>query len=135
MKNITLNIDYKTRPQKLANKLRYSNLKQGDKLTVTTLIDEEMSWLIVAIAIVVFQRLKIDYADKVIKDIFESKDSKYIKKEIAREYGIEIEVNTITEEYNWNQFSKENLAKAYGAEESEYDLSMVKEPNPDYNKK
>ena len=41
-----------------------------------------------------------------------------------------------TEEENeregWNNFSMKNLNAAYGDNEPDYDLSMVKEPNPEY---
>ncbi len=36
------------------------------------------------------------------------------------------------EQDEWMSFSKQNLAKAYGDDEPEYDLSMLKEPNPEY---
>ena len=36
------------------------------------------------------------------------------------------------EQDEWMGFSKQNLAKAYGTNEPEYDLSMLKEPNPEY---
>jgi len=134
MKNVTLNIDHTTQPQKLAGALKEHDLRQGDKLTITTLLDEEMALLIVLVAFAVLHHLKIDYANKVLKDIFASKGSKDIQDEIAREYGIEVQVKAkeTSEEDSWRQFSKEKLSKAYGANEPEYDLSMVREPNPDY---
>ena len=136
MKNVALNIDHTTRPQKLAGALKEHDLQQGDKLTITTLLDEEMALLIVLIAFFVLHHLKIDYANKMLKDIFASKGSKEIQDEIAREYGIEVRVEAkeTREEDSWHQFSKEKLSKAYGEDEPEYDLSMVKEPNPDYKK-
>lgn len=36
------------------------------------------------------------------------------------------------EQDEWMNFSKQNLAKAYGTDEPEYDLSMLKEPNLEY---
>jgi hypothetical protein len=32
----------------------------------------------------------------------------------------------------WHQFSRQHLSAAYGKEEPEYTLGMLKEPNPDY---
>jgi len=32
----------------------------------------------------------------------------------------------------WMNFSAQNLNTAYGENEPDYDLSMVKEPNPEY---
>ena len=136
MKNVALNIDHTTQPQKLAAALKEHDLRQGDKLTVTTPPNEEMALLIVLVAFAVLHHLKIDYANKVLKNIFASKGSKDIQDEIAREYGIEVQVKAkeTSEEDSWRQFSKEKLSKAYSANEPEYDLSMVKEPNPDYKK-
>lgn len=136
MKNVALNIDYTTQPQILAGALKGYDLQQGDKLTITTLLDKEMTLMIVIVALFVLYQKKTGYADKVLKDIFSNKDSKEIQNEIAREYGIDVQVETKStrEEDNWHQFSKEKLSKSYGADEPEYDLSMVKEPNPDYKK-
>ena len=134
MKNVAINIDYKTRPQKLAGALRSHDLKQGDKLTVNSILTEEMTLMIVIFILYYFNQKKVDYANEVLKDIFVTKDSKEIQEEIGKEYGIEIEIKAINEEDSWYKFSKEKLAKAYGADEPEYDVSMVKEPNPDYNK-
>lgn len=134
MKNIAIDIDYKTKPEKLAVTLKSHNLHEGDKLAVSTSLDEEMTLLIV-VAALHFLHEKFDYANKLLKDIFSSKGSAEIQEEIVREYGIDVEVKAVSEENNWHQFSKEKLAKAYGTDEPEYDESMVKEPNPDYKKK
>jgi hypothetical protein len=32
----------------------------------------------------------------------------------------------------WSQLARQSLARAYGPDEPEYTLDMVKEPNPDY---
>jgi len=32
----------------------------------------------------------------------------------------------------WHQFSGQHLSSAYGKDEPEYTLGMLKEPNPDY---
>lgn len=135
MKNVALHIDYNTGPEKLAGVLKEYNLQQGDKLTVTTQLDEELTLLIVIVVLIALHE-KLDYPNKVIEDIFSSKSSKDIRNEIAREYGIEVKVETkkTIEEDSWLQFSKEKLSKAYGTDEPEYDLSMVQEPNPDYKK-
>jgi hypothetical protein len=134
MKDIALHINYKTKPEKLAGSLRSQDLKQGDKLIVNSILSEEMTLMIVILILYYFKQQKIDYADEMLKDIFATKGSKEIHDEIAREYGIEIEIKSTNEEDNWYQFSKEKLAKAYGTDEPEYDESMVNEPNPDYNK-
>jgi hypothetical protein len=136
MKNVALNIDYTTRPQKLADVLKGHDLRQGDKLTIITPLATDMTLLIVLISLAVLHHKKVDYANKALKDIFDSKGSKDIQDEIAKEYGIDVQVETknSSEEDGWHQFSKEKLSKAYGADEPEYDLSMVQEPNPDYKK-
>ncbi|MEK7226738.1 MAG: hypothetical protein AAB221_13785 [Bacteroidota bacterium] len=136
MKKVALNIDSATRPQKLADILREHNLHQGDELTIITFLAKEMTFLIVLISLAMLHRKKMDYANKALKDIFDNKDSKEIQDEIAREYGIDVqvEIKNSGEEDSWRQFSKENLSKAYGIDEPEYELSMVKEPNPEYKK-
>lgn len=137
MKIVELNIDHTTPPQKLADILWQHNLGQGDKLSVTTSLQVQMVLLIVSVALFILRRNNIGHTtDKVLNDIFSDKDSKEIQKEIASEYGIEVEVKTkeYDEQSNWAQFSKDKLSKAYGADEPEYELSMVKEPNPGYRK-
>ena len=39
-----------------------------------------------------------------------------------------------TERKDWDLLNKKNLDRFYSEEEPEYNLSMVKEPNPDYKK-
>jgi hypothetical protein len=41
-------------------------------------------------------------------------------------------METAKEKENWQQFSKQQLAKSYGIYEEEYSANMIKEPNPDY---
>lgn len=38
------------------------------------------------------------------------------------------------EQKDWMNFSAQNLNNAYGEHEPDYNLSMVKEPNPEYKK-
>jgi len=38
----------------------------------------------------------------------------------------------LDEEDEWTDFSTKSLKRAYGKNEPEYELSMVKEPNPSY---
>jgi hypothetical protein len=136
MKTVELNIDHTTRPQGLAGELRQHDLRNGDKLTVTTPLDEEMVMLIVMVALIFLHEKKTEYGNKVLNDIFASKGSKEIQNEIEKEYGIYVEVETKerSEDDNWKQFSKKKLSKGYAIDEQEYDLSMVKEPNPTYKK-
>jgi len=134
MKIIEVNIDHYTKPQSLAGELKEKNLQQGDTLTVKSLLDEEMVLLIVLVALAFLNQGKMNYANELLKDIFGNKNNKEIQKEIEEEYGIAVEVETTKEEEGWQQFSKQKLAKAYGTDEPEYDLSMVKEPNADYKK-
>ncbi|MDX2045475.1 MAG: hypothetical protein SFU87_01735 [Chitinophagaceae bacterium] len=134
MKTVELYIDSSTRPQKLAQSLKGYNLKQGDKLSIITMLDEDMVLLIILVALTVLQQKQIDYANKVLKNIFGNKGSGEIQKEIALEYGIEVEVAHTDEAGFWQRFSKQNLSNAYGENEPEYDLSMVKEPNAGYKK-
>lgn len=133
MKTITLNIDHLTKPQTLAGELKKKNLQKGDVLNVTSPLDAEMVLLIVLVALAFLNERKMDYANKVLKDIFGDKSSSEIQKEIANECGIELELETAND-IDWSQFSKQKLAKAYGENEPEYDESMVKEPNEDYKK-
>jgi hypothetical protein len=136
MKIVQLNIDHTTQPKLLAGTLSNHNLRHGDKLSVATWLDEGMTLLIILVALAVLHQRHIDYGNKMLEDLFADKSSDEIQKEIASEYGIEVQVETkdYNEQDNWHQFSKEKLSKAYGAEEPEYDISMVKEPNPDYRK-
>src|SRR5215204_7010211 len=130
MKTVALNIDITTNPEKLAGDLKEHDLKKGDRLTINTLLDEQLTFLIVLVALIALYQHKLDYANNILKNIFESKDSKEIQDGIAKEYGIEVNINAqkINEDESWYRLSKEKLARAYRADEPEYDLSMVKEP-------
>lgn len=134
MSIIELNINQDTKPQSLASALKKQNLQRGDRLNIRSLLDEEMSLLIVLVALAVYYKIKIDYADKLLKDIFGNMSSMEIQKEIEKEYGIAVQMETAKEKENWQQFSKQQLAKAYGINEEEYSANMIKEPNPDYKK-
>ena len=133
MKTIKLHIDHSTKPQTLARELKRKNLQKGDLLTIRSLLDVEMVLLIVLVSLAFLNERKMDYANKVLKDIFGDKDSSEIQKEIAEEYGIALEVETANDA-DWKQFSKQKLAKAWEEDEPEYDESMVKERNEDYKK-
>lgn len=39
------------------------------------------------------------------------------------------------EEVEWQSFSAQNLERAYGEDEPEYSLSLIKEWNPDYERR
>ncbi|HSZ86851.1 MAG TPA: hypothetical protein VK787_12535 [Puia sp.] len=134
MSIIELNINQDTKPQSLASALKQQNLQRGDRLDIRSLLDEEMSLLIVLVALAVYNKMKIDYADKLLKDIFGNMSSMEIQKEIEKEYGIAVQKETAKEKENWQQFSKQQFAKAYGIDEEEYSPNMIKEPNPDYKK-
>ncbi len=134
MKTIELNIDHYTKPQGLAGELKGKNLQSGDILSVRSFLNEEMVLLIVLAALAFLNQRKMDHANELLKDIFDDKDSREIQKEITEKYGIAVEVETAKEDEGWRQFSKEKLAEAYGADEPEYDVNMIKEPNPDYKK-
>jgi hypothetical protein len=120
MSIIELNINQDTKPQSLASALKKQNLQRGDRLNIKSLLDEEMSLLIVVIALAVYYKIKVEYADKLLKDIFGGMDSIEIQKEIKKEYGINVQMETIKGKDNWQHFSKQQLAKAYGTNEYEY---------------
>lgn len=137
MKTLELNINHSTRPRNLALELKQINLGRGDKLKITTQLDKEMVFIIVLVAFSILYRKKIQYADAVLKEIFSGSDSSEIKKKIVKEYGIEVEIDSKTkmnEETAWRIFSKAKLSGAYSYDEPEYDLNMIKEPNPGYRK-
>ena len=56
--------------------------------------------------------------------------------DIKRIYDIDfvIDVKEDEEQQFWRQFGKSKLVRAYSDIEPEYDISMVKEPNPRYKK-
>jgi hypothetical protein len=136
MRIIELNIDNTTRPHNLASELKQFNLQQGDKLKVTTLMDEVMTLTIIWVVFSFLYQKKMEYADKVLKDVLTDRGIRELQNEITKEYGIDVQVESksVNEDENWNQFSKEKLSKAYGNNEPDYELSMVKEPNPSYKK-
>ena len=44
------------------------------------------------------------------------------------------EYETLDERNDWNSLSLKSLGNAYGMNEPEYSLKMIKEPNPEYGK-
>ena len=69
MKTVSLNIDNTTKPENLAIDLKEQNLDHGDKLTINTLLDEELTLLIVLVALIALYQQKIDYANNILKNI------------------------------------------------------------------
>jgi len=122
MSVIALNISQDTKPQSLAGALKQQNLQRGDSLTIHSLLDEEMSLLIVVVALAVYYKSNVEFADKLFNEIFGSMNSMQIQKEIENEYGIDVHMQAINEKDNWQQFSKQQLAKAYGTSEEEYSI-------------
>lgn len=50
--------------------------------------------------------------------------------------NLEIIIFPIDDEVNeWSEIQKNNLNNAYSSKEPEYELSMLKEPNTDYEKR
>jgi len=106
MKAIKLNIDYSTKPQNLAGELKKKNLQKGDLLAVKSILNEEMVLLIVLTALAFLNQKKMDYAHKLLKDIFGDKNSREIQTEIANEYGIVLEIEEGTESTGSNSVNK-----------------------------
>ncbi len=57
----------------------------------------------------------------------------FVKKLKLKAKVVESEKNKEQEE--WSSFSAKGLANAYGKDEPDYTLNMVKEPNPAYKRK
>lgn len=132
MKTVELNIDHFTKPQNIAVLLKRNNLQSGDRVSVKSILNEQLVLLVVFSALNSLN--KTHKANKVLQDIFDDKDSKEIQQEIKTEFGLSFEITAVIDEEDWHTFSKEKLEKAYGADEPAYDLSMVKEHNADYRK-
>lgn len=58
----------------------------------------------------------------------------FVKKLKLKVRVTDSEVEFENEHSEWLALSKRNLTKIYGEDEPDYDLSMVKEPNPEYKK-
>jgi hypothetical protein len=140
MKTVEIDIDHTASPQALAQEFKKHNLQRGDSLRLLSSKVDDNTLIIVAIAILVITAIsimhkeKIEYANKLLEDIFKDKNVQGIENDIKRIYDIDlmIDMKEDEEQQFWKQFSKSNLAKAYDHDEPEYDLSMVKEPNPRY---
>jgi hypothetical protein len=139
MKTVEIDIDHTDSPRALAREFKAHNLQKGDHLRLlSSKVDNnalfELAIIVLAIiAINMINENKIQYADKLLKDVFNDKDIKDIKNDIRATYDIDLIIGTKDgEQQIWNQFGKSKLAKAYDDIEPEYDISMVKEPNPHY---
>ena len=90
--------------------------------------------LVVVVAFSILYKEKIEHVNNLLEDILKDKDIRGIENDIKRKYDIELVIDAKEDEEQqfWKQLSKSNLTKAYNYDEPEYDLSMVKEPNPRY---
>jgi len=142
MKTVEIDIDHTASPKALTEEMRAHNLQKGDRLHLTSSKAIDNEFISVAIAIVVliaihelFKKKRLAFADSLLNKILTEKDVRDIEKEIRKEYAIELAMDfkEDSERLLWNQLSKSKLANEYDFE-PEYDISMVKQPNPLYKK-
>jgi hypothetical protein len=143
MKTIEIDIDHTASPKALVDEFRTLDLQRGDHLRLLSSKVDEADLLKSAVVMMVVLAINLfldkeraEYADNLLKDIFEDKNLKRMKEEIKRIYDIDfvIDVKEDEDQQSWRQFGKSKFAKAYGDMEPEYDMSMVKEANPNYKK-
>ena len=137
MKVVEVDINKNTKPQWLIKELQQQNLQRGDKLKMnaSTSISEEFIILICLFVLIIFQKKRVDdYANNILNEVFKNRSVSELEEEIKKEYGIDIEITSKEDEDNWRQFSKKQLTKAYSVDEPDYEINMVKEPNPQYKK-
>ena len=142
MKIVEIDIDKTSGAKSLAEEFRLQNLQRGDTLKFhsSKISDDDfikVAILVVAIfALAFYDKKNTDFANAILKDVFNDRDIKDIEQEIAEEYGIELimEGKDDEEQKAWQELSKKQLLKAYSTDEPEYTLSMIMEPNPGYKK-
>lgn len=139
MKTVEIDIDATSSANDLIKELKQRKLQKGDALYLFSSVKEDnylllqALYVLAAMAIIIFlNKQKNLQIEALLQNVF--KDSvKEIQEGIKKEYDIEITLHTKDEEHlSWQKFSKEQLSKAYGTDEPEYDLNMIKEPNPRY---
>ena len=137
MKVIELDIDKSSKPYLLAEELKQQNPQDGDKIIFISqvLIEKELILIVAILLLDYFKERHIHYANGIIEDILGNKDIVEIENNIKDRYGIEIEMTSKSvndEDKEWKKISQGNMLRAYGADEPEYDMSMIIEPNPFY---
>ena len=141
MKLISIDIDKTPSAKALAEEFKDRNLQRGDQLQLLSSKLPEADFLRALVAIMVFiaiditlnKKKKTNYVNKIIKDSL-NKDLNELESDLKNEYDIQLTFDTKdTDENNrWKDFCTDQLANAYGIDEPEYDISMIKEFNPDY---
>jgi hypothetical protein len=137
MKSIEIDIDNIKNAGELALQFEEYNLQEGDNLILksdkTTLIFGVIVIAIVVLALVIYYEKGQAYANEVLLQVLGDGDIHEIERGIENEFGISIDLET-KEREDWYELSGGQLLNAYSETEPDYDLSMLKEPNPEYKK-
>jgi hypothetical protein len=129
-------------PEAVVRFLDEHKVKRGDTLKVTT--EQYQQTILMALSLIVVMALFYFYkkkgereeeGGKILEGIFkEGATVEDIEKQVEKEYGIKIEVETKPDEERdfWYKLSAQNLSRAYGIDESDYSDVTILEPNPNY---
>jgi len=135
MKVVEVDISAYKLPKDLALDFTKHNLEEGDQLILktdkNTIFIAATILVVVIIALSYYYKKSQHYADTVLRRVFSEDNLEEIEAEVEKNFGNDI-VFEEKENDDWNKFNINNLSKAYGENEPEYDLSMIKEPNPTY---
>ena len=142
MKTHELEITNYQTPGEVVRFLNKHDVKRGDTLKVSAEDEKQnitvMIFAVVVMALIMFynqKKKREEEGEKILDTLFkESSTIEEIEKEVEKEYGIKIQVETKTDEERefWYKLSSQGLAKAYSIDEPDYTEADVKEPNPDY---
>jgi hypothetical protein len=135
MKIVEIDISEDKLPKDLSLEFKKQNLEEGDQLIIKSNKANQFIvatiLVVVIIALAYYYKKSQDYANSVLKKVFDEDNIDDIEAEVEKRFGNGVIIEN-NEDLDWHKFSLNSLAKAYGESEPEYDLSMVKEPNPYY---
>lgn len=103
---------------------------------VTQLDPEHFAVLVILVFLIFIEKRKQrqSFGEELLKELFmEFMSVKDAEEAIRREYGIEVTVKHKDLEHEaWIKGGLEAFSKGYGADEPDYSMDDIKEPNPDY---
>ena len=138
MKTIELILSPNKKPSAFLKTFEEKQLNRGDTLRVKTQFNDSLPAFSLQAALLILLwycsgKSKKTFTEDVEELIFNNKLSPVeLEKQIKREYGILVELDTWSEEKEWKNLSATNFLRGYDKEEPEYTLADIKEPNPHY---
>jgi len=138
MKVHQIEIDTITAPGDFLSFLENNDVQRGDTVKLVTSARQIVLYILSFIYVALYwyytaKKKRQEDGDQILDALFKDRSSGEIELEIEHQYGIKIETAYIDEETgHWQSLSQRHFINSYAASEPDYDLMIVKEPNPSY---